>query len=209
MEISKELAELVGIIIGDGNIYQKHHKYRVGFVGDINNDKLYFNYIKDLIKKEWDKEARIFIGGRGIRIVINSKRICQMLINELKLPYGEGKYERAIIPEIIAKNWNLAKHTIRGIIDTDGSVFVSKKPRVAKYPCIEISTNSDKLAIQLKRILEEKKFRVNKIRRSTSKMSAGITNRIALNGKSNLQKWLNEIGFSNPYKLERAISYLK
>jgi len=209
MKISKELAELVGIIMGDGNIYRKYNKYRIGFVGDIVNDKLYFDYIKSLIEKEWKKEARIFIGGRGIRIVINSKETCLMLINDLGLPFGEGKGEKVTIPKIIAKDWNLVRHTIRGIIDTDGSVFVSKKPRIEKYPCIEISTTSPKLAEQLKQILEERGFRVNKIRKSMSKLSKLVTNRIVLNGKENLRKLVNEIGFSNPYKLERALSYLK
>lgn len=209
MNVSNELAELVGIIIGDGNIYRKLNKYRIGFTGDIITDREYFEHIRRLIKKEWNKEARIFIGGRGLRIVINSKEACNFLINELKLPYGEGKGEKVIIPEFIAQDWNLVRHTIRGIVDTDGSVFVSKKPRIEKYPCIEITTTSMNLAIQLKKILEGKGFRVNQIRTGLSKNSVLPINRIALNGKNQLIKWINEIGFSNPYKLERANSYLK
>jgi len=209
MKISNELAELIGIIIGDGNIYRKNNKYRVGFTGDIVNDKEYFEYIKKLIKKEWNKDARIFIGGRGLRIVINSKEVCNFLINELKLPYGEGKGEKVVVPEIIAQNWDIVRHTIRGIVDTDGSVFISKKPRIEKYPSIEITTTSQKLAVQLKEILEVRGFRVNKIRVVLSKNSILPINRIALNGKVQLKKWKEEIGFSNPYKLERALSYLK
>jgi len=209
MEISNELAELIGIIIGDGNIYRKNNKYRVGFTGNIANDKEYFEYIKKLIKKEWNKDARIFVGGRGLRIVINSKEVCNLLINELKLPYGEGKGEKVVIPEIIAQNWNIVRHTIRGIVDTDGSVFISRKPRIEKYPSIEITTTSQKLAIQLKKILEVRGFRVNKIRVVLSKNSILPINRIALNGRVQLKKWKEEIGFSNPYKLERAVSYLK
>ncbi len=207
--MNEKLAELVGIIIGDGNIYRKNNKYRIGFTGNIINDKLYFEYIKKIIWAEWKKDARIFIGGRGLRIVINSKEACNFLIDELGLPYGRGKGEKVTIPEKIAKEWDLARHTIRGIVDTDGSVFVSKKPRVERYPCIEITTTSLKLAKQIKYLLEEKDFRVNKIRKSLSKLSKLDTYRIALNGQVSLKKWLDEIGFSNPYKLERAISYLK
>ena len=30
-----------------------------------------------------------------------------------------------------------------------------------------------------------------------------------LNGKKNLKKWIEEIGFTNPYKLNRALNYLE
>ncbi len=208
MEINENWAELIGIIIGDGNIYRKNNKYRIGFVGDIINDKLYFEYIKDLIKKEWKKDARIFIGGRGIRIVINSKEICQLLIEKIGLPYGEGKSEIVTIPKFILEDWNLTRRTIRGITDTDGSVFAVKKPGVDRYPSIEITTNSKNLALQIRESLMKRDFRVANIWSFKSKMSKNTGYRFGLNGKINLQKWVNEIGFSNPYKLERAISYL-
>ena len=57
MEINNNWAELIGIIIGDGNIYRKNNKYRIGFVGNITKDKLYFEHIKTLIKKEWENGA--------------------------------------------------------------------------------------------------------------------------------------------------------
>jgi len=209
MILNRESAELIGIIIGDGNIYRKYSKYRIGFTGNIINDRLYFEYIKRLIESEWKKKARIFIGGRGLRIVINSKDFCNMLVDDIGLPYGKGKGEKVKIPQKIFEDWNLAKHTLRGIVDTDGSVFVSKKPRIERYPCIEITTTSFELAKQIKYLLEEKSFRVNKIRKSLSKLSKLDTYRIALNGQTNLKLWIEEIGFSNPYKLGRAISYLK
>jgi len=209
MILNRESAELIGIIIGDGNIYRKYSKYRIGFTGNIINDRLYFEYIKRLIESEWKKKARIFIGGRWLRIVINSKDFCNMLVDDIGLPYGKGKGEKVKIPQKIFEDWNLAKHTLRGIVDTDGSVFVSKKPRIERYPCIEITTTSFELAKQIKYLLEEKSFRVNKIRKSLSKLSKLDTYRIALNGQTNLKLWIEEIGFSNPYKLGRAISYLK
>lgn len=208
MKINARLAELVGIIMGDGNIYRKNHKYRIEFVGNINNDKLYFDYLKKLIEIEWKKEARVFIRSRGIRIVINSKEICLML-ERLGLPYGSGKSEIVTIPKIIFDDWNLSKHTIRGIVDTDGSVFAVKKPRVEKYPSIEITTNSENLAMQIRELLLKKGFRVANIWKFKSKRSTHTGHRFGLNGKENLKKWIDEIGFSNPYKLDRAISYLK
>jgi DNA-binding transcriptional regulator WhiA len=210
MEISPELAELVGALIGDGFIYNNFNKYRIGFTGNQINDKAYFDFLKGLILKVWNKEAKIKERWRGLRIVINSKEAVTFLINELKLPFGEGKCEKVTIPKEIIDDWGLAKYAIRGIVDTDGSVFVAKKPGIDKYPSIEITTVSSKLALQLKNILEKQGFRVAKIWAYKSKFKKGrITYKVPLNGKKNIIKWINEIGFSNPYKLQRAIESIK
>jgi len=210
MKITPELAELVGALIGDGFIYNNFNKYRIGFTGNQINDKDYYKFLQNLILKVWNKEAKIKERWRGLRIVINSKEAVSFLINELKLPFGEGKCEKVSIPNIILNDWNLAKYTIRGIVDTDGSVFVAKKPGIDKYPSIEITTVSSKLALQLKNVLEKQGFRVAKIwAYQPKRKNRRIAYKVPLNGKKNIIKWINEIGFSNPYKLNRAIEAVK
>ena len=209
MKITNETAELIGALIGDGYIYRNNRKYQIGFVGSPLTDIGYFEKLKELILKEWNKEAKIKLRERGLRIVIDSKEICSFLIDELKIPHGKGKCESVKIPDVIFDDWNLAKNTIRGIADTDGSVFVAKKPGVEKYPSIEITTVSYELANQLRDILLKNDFRVNKIRKSKSKLSKHGAYRIALNGKESVKKWIKEIGFSNPYKMNRALEYIK
>jgi len=141
-------------------------------------------------------------------MVFNSKEICEFLINDMKMFHGKGKCQHITIPQEIYKNWNLAKHAIRGIADTDGSIFVSKKPGIEKYPSIEITTTSVNLANQLKEILIKIGFRIT-LREGKRKQPRGlIPYRIGLYGKRNLKKWMEEIGFSNPYKHQRAIQYL-
>ena len=94
-------------------------------------------------------------------------------------------------------------------MDTDGTVFVSRKPGIERYPTMEITTNSLNLANQIRAILLEQNFRVGNIRKSTSKFSKNPTYRVPLYGKENIRKWLREIGFSNTYKLERAKAYIQ
>ncbi len=163
MKITKGMAELIGALIGDGYIYRSHRKYQIGFVGSPITDKEYFKKLQYLIFSEWKKKAKIKFRERGIRMVIDSKEIAIFLIEELKIPHGEEKCEKVEIPEEIVANWELAKNTIRGIADTDGSVFVAKKPGIEKYPSIEITTTSKKLAEQIKDILVKRGFRVAKI----------------------------------------------
>lgn len=209
MKLTEGSAELVGVIIGDGWIYMNNRKYQVGFVGNPKTDREYFEKLRDLIRDEWKKEAKIVVNQRGIRIVLNSKEICMFLTDNLKMFHGEGKCERTTIPEEIYKDWSLARKTIRGIADTDGSVFVAKKPRMGMYPSIEIDTCSSILAEQLKKILTERGFRVAKIWSYISKKGKRTSYKVPLNGKENLKRWMDEIGFSNPNKFNRAVSYLR
>lgn len=208
MKITEGIAELIGALIGDGYIYRSHRKYQIGFVGSPKTDRDYFEKLKQLVLDEWKKNAKIKFRARGLRMVIDSKEICDFLINELGIAHGEGKCERVKIPEEIFKDWKLVKNTIRGIVDTDGSVFVAKKPGVEKYPSIEITTTSKELAQQLRDILIKKDFRVANIWKDRHAQKR-IAYRVPLNGKENIKKWIDEVGFSNPYKLNRAISYIK
>jgi len=209
MEINKGVAELVGILIGDGYIYRKNHKYQIGFVGSPKTDREYFEKIKKLIFDEWNKESKIILRQNGLRIVINSKEISNFLINNLGLPYGKGKCEKVTIPPRIINNWDLVKYSIRGIMDTDGTIFVSKKLGIDRYPTMEITTTSPNLANQIREILLKRGFKLGNIRKSKSKLSKRVAYRVPLYGKENVKKWLNEIGFSNNYKLNRAINYIQ
>ena len=208
MILTENTAELIEALIGDGYIYNKNRKYQIGFVGNPITDRDYFEYIRKLIFSEWLMESKLTFRERGVRITINSKEIVNWLINDVGIPHGEGKCEKVVIPENIYQNWDLCKRIIRGIVDTDGSVFAAKKPGIDNYPSIEITTSSLELAKQLREILTHREFRVANIWSYKSKMSKRTTYKVALNGKENIKKWLEEIGFSNPYKRKRALSYL-
>ncbi len=207
--LNENIAELVGILIGDGYIYRKNNKYQIGFVGNPITDKELFFRIQKILLEEFNKESKLTFRERGLRFVINSKEISNFLVNGLRIPYGEDKCEKVIIPKVFMNDWKLSRKVLRGIMDTDGTVFVSKKPGIEKYPTMEITTVSQKLAIQIKKILDEQGFRVGNIRKSLSKMNKRFAYRVPLYGKNNLKKWLKEIGFSNIYKKNRAQSYIQ
>lgn len=211
MKITPGIAELVGAIIGDGYIYIKNRKYQIGIVGNPITDKKYFEKLKKLIADEWKKEIRIKLRSGGLRIVFDSKEICEFLTKDLKMFHGKGKCQNILIPKEIYEDGDLAKNTIRGIADTDGSIFVSKKPGIEKYPCIEITTTSKNLLNQLNELLINLGLRVT-IRlekRKNPNPNAIPSYKLALNGRKNLEKWMEQIGFSNIYKQNRALEYLR
>lgn len=184
---SVEECELVGAFIGDGHVYRGFRKYIVGFTGDKIKDAAYFDYLCSLIKTAWDIEKKPFFRSGGLRIVFQSKQIALRLHDFFKLPKGHKCYT-VTIPQALASDWSNAKHVLRGLIDTDGSVFVSKKPGIEKYPSLEITTTSPELAKQVRAILLAQGFRVANLRWSISKRSKVPSYKICLYGWKNLQK---------------------
>lgn len=200
--------ELVGAIIGDGHIHQKNSKYYFGLTGNKISDRLYFLKLAALIKYVWHKETKVFESKGGLRIRVYSKNIVGRLINVFKIPFNSGKCYSVSIPESVLSDFNLCRHVLRGIADTDGSVFVSDKKGAKNYPSLEITTVSEKLAFQIRQILVENGFRVANLRKYKSKLATTAAFKIGLYGKANLKKWVELIGFSNPVKLAKAVASL-
>ena len=92
MRINSTLAEIVGIIIGDGNIYYNTHlrKYYVEITGNLK-EKEYFEHISRLFKSTIKKPGRIRIVKNAIRIRAYSKNFVEFLINDLNLSYNKNK----------------------------------------------------------------------------------------------------------------------
>lgn len=197
-----KLAELIGIIIGDGNIYynKKFRKYYFEITGDPLLENEYFRYISDLVFSLLGKRPGIRVGGRGLKLRCYSKDFVEFLINDLGMPYGNKKGLNITIPSFIYdQEWNILKYCIRGIIDTDGSLFLAKKSHRIDYPTIEVSTISKNLAYQLKFLLSGN-YRIG-FRYFSKK---GITGKyvISINGEEMVDRYINDIGFSNLRKLK-------
>jgi intein/homing endonuclease len=125
-----ELAELFGIILGDGHLqeYQdeSEERYKGSYFVEITlneSEKELINRTKSLLKditkiepKEYDKN------GKAIRIVVHSKEIVEKFKN-LGLESGNKKENQVNVPRWIKKDENYSKSCLKGLIDTDGSIY--------------------------------------------------------------------------------------
>ena len=199
MEISRELCEFVGTVIGNGNLWTDGSRYRVELTGDPKLDEEYFCHLSAISSRLFEKKPYLMrVRQRGLRWRLQSKDAYSLLI-ELGLPSGKGKSHKVTIPEaILQKEWSLTKWTIRGIMDTDGTIFFSKKTYGEPiYPTIELRTCSPKLAEQMDKLLSQQSFRV----RTRGNERDGF--QVALYGTAMLRKWTTEIGFSNPKHINK------
>lgn len=193
-KIDKNLAEEIGIHVGDGsmNIYNKNYMYSLE--GHSKDDKSYYDlHIANLIKKLYGLEVRLrerkCAGVYGFQI--GSKGLI-LFKKSLGLPLGPKKSIE--IPSIIINSdKEIISSFIRGFFDTDGGIYLENKNNKL-YPRIQFTNYSNKLMFQLKNILTNI-FEFNLcfyLDRNTN------TYRIIIRGENNFKKWIKLIGTNNP-----------
>ena len=202
---SVELAEFIGILTGDGHISFEKRPNVIFITGNSVTDYNYLTvYVPNLIRYIFNISPYIYLRKNAKAIVI---RFRSRAIKEYfdKMGYYKLRTEIKIPSWILQKKYSI--HFLRGLIDTDGSVFVSKKPGIKQYPCIELTTVSLHLANLVKSLLTELGFRVAKVRSYKYKQWENLSFKVSLYGQKNLLRWIEIIGFSNSYKNSRACDY--
>ena len=202
IKINPEICEFIGAFIGDGYLTNpKPHTYTIGITGDKILDKDYIcNYLVPLIKRNFPfTNPRIYYRNdeNSILLRINSKKLSTFL---MKFNFHTGpKSHNVVIPKEITNRPLFMNHTIRGIFDTDGCVFIDKRKIYKKqYPRITLQSASIKLIKQLEKYLSKHfKLYVNKSNRD------GYRNYIEIYGHKQLETFLKLIGFSNKKHLDK------
>lgn len=128
MNLNGKIAELVGAIIGDGNLWSDGRHYRVELTGNPNLDVEYFRYLSEIISSELGENPRSKIRQRGLRIRVCSKELFDYFSEYLGIPVSSGKAKKVKIPKkVVEASWGIKCKCIRGIADSDGSFFFSDK----------------------------------------------------------------------------------
>lgn len=203
---SSEICEVIGAFIGDGcfNFY-KNKLYYVGFSGDKRHD---LNYYKEVIIPYIQKifpnirpTIKYVKNENTMQVVFYSKKLFYLLKEYFGFTPGKKTFTVAI-PKRILNNEKFLRATIRGIFDTDGSVFFDKR-KIYKsiYPRVVLQIKSKLLYHQLVNYLSRHFSLYN---RFGSKRQIYI---IEVYGKEQLKKWMSLIGFSNNRHLKKIREY--
>ena len=142
---SPELAELFGIVLGDGGLTE----FQLVVYIELAQEKKYAGYIAYLFKKLFNAPVSVTsLPSRGVlRIICARKGVVNFLLKN-GLSCGSKVRRQADVPEWIRKNLRFRKACLRGLIDTDGSVYADShrvKERIYTYPCISFSNASEPL----------------------------------------------------------------
>jgi len=121
---SKDLAEFVGILLGDGGIAQ----YQVVVTLHSKDDKEYSKFVIGLVKKLFNVPVGIHYDKKcsSIDLVISRSGLVRFCIEKLGLKKGSKVKQQVDIPEWIKQNNLYSIACVRGLVDTDGCVFTHR-----------------------------------------------------------------------------------
>ena len=196
---SKELAELIGIILGDGNIHyfkkgKKIGSYMLRIAGDKINDYDYITrYVFNLIKRLFNVEPKIEKRkSNEILVIVHSRRLVEFLI-EHGLKSGDKIKNNTSIPQWVFEDKEYLKSCIRGLIDTDGCIY-SLKPKYPNYYQLSFKNYNSQLLKDVRRAFITLGYPISNISKDIQ---------IYLTQQKYLRKFYKEIGFSNKKHIKR------
>ena len=210
--LTRDLAEFVGIMVGDGHLssfVRLDKKGRKIIQSDLKisgnkKERCYLMYIMNLfyslfnIKLIYAQDTE----PNAIILRVYSKGIVQFLSKICEIPLNR-KTCTVRIPNLIKNSDSSIKYCfLRGLADTDFSlVFQNKTGKGHNYPVIKAKFRSKNLVKDLEDVFSHLRFNYctyyNEMRKDERFEPTRIHN-IYLYGRENLRKWMSLIGFSNP-----------
>ena len=212
-KISKELAEEIGIHIGDGSmgIYSKcrYHAYTV--CGSIEDCDYLLKVVKPLIERLYGlvPNRRTQKKGKSLDLVYGSKRL---VLFKARLGLPVGPKNNICIPEIV-RNSNFVLDCLRGIFDTDGTILFKKRHKLVHYyPVIKLCCKSKPLIEQVERIFESIGIRANvqyDVKTMDKRGFSSVTHQLHINGADRVKKFIEKVGFSNSKHMTKYLVWKK
>ncbi len=193
MRLTGGASELLGIIIGNGNIYKDRY---IEITGHPKADLEYFKEkVIPLVEQELDySPTKIFFRSGAARFRINNKAFIKS-IKALGIPVGRNKSRTVLIPNKVTKNWKHTRRCLRGIFDTDGFVsFDKRKTYLRPYPRVVLHLANLPLVEQIYGLLREQGLNV-----TISKKEIAVY----LNGIIEVKASQDKVGFTNKKHLDK------
>jgi len=187
----ENLAEFVGLMLGDGNIYsnKKRGVYQIKVTNNSVTDKEYiYNLFGVNTYINFEKNRK------GVNIRAGSMNLIKFLYS-IGLKPGNKIKNNLDIPNWIKTKNNLLIPCIRGLFDTDGTVYYQTRQR--KNLVIGFK-NSNKLLLKtVRESLIKLKFHPTKI----------IINAIFITRRAEVKQFNEKISFNNPKHKMKFIQY--
>ncbi|MFX1377286.1 MAG: LAGLIDADG family homing endonuclease [Promethearchaeota archaeon] len=218
LEENDDLAELIGIILGDGHLHKKGEKSYLGSVLCISlnreDEPKYVDYVRKFLFRLLNEKPKMHvrIDSKSVDLKIYNNEIIDFLIlkdlltgdkvkNQISVPDWIKKEKLWIINN--KKSWELKYRSLvisclKGLVDTDGSIYVDHFNKIIG---IGFKNASLPLVLDFKDMCNSLEIRTGKITespyisRSSNKLY--IAYQVLIRAKSHVKKFLELI---NPKK---------
>jgi len=197
-QFSPLLAEMVGILLGDGSI--KDTLVEVGL--NKANEVEYAEFIAWLFKELFGLEASILPqSGRNVRTV----QVCSVALVEylegVGLHRGNKVEQQVGIPDWVFSSGDYTVACIRGLMDTDGGSWLRTERRLSPpghYVTVCFGNHSRPLILGMWKMLKELGYRPRKYQKA-----------VDLNRQEEIRRYYREIGTSNEYHRRRFLELVE
>lgn len=185
-KFSENLAEFVGILLGDGHLSPTQVSVTLGKKNE------YDDYVVSLIEKIFKITPRkIFTERKDAVIYLGSTELVKWFIS-MGLVFNKVK-SQVDFPKWIFQEKNYMRGVLRGFFDTDGSVYKLRHGVQFSY-----CNKSKPLLKSIRFILKELGFHPSKFTNNKN---------IYLTRKNDLIRYFNEIGFGNKKHEKRFFEF--
>lgn len=188
---SENLAEFVGILLGDGGISQG----QITITLNSEKDYAYAQYVSILGEKLFGEKPKMFKRKDEKTLVLyyNGSVLVQYFLS-IGLKIGSKVRQQVGVPQWIVSSKKYSKVCLRGLMDTDGGVFLHKycvRGKIYSYRKIAFTNRSIPLLYFAKKTLEELGF--------TPKIIDKVENKkVWLYNMQEVDKYLYLVGTRNP-----------
>lgn len=199
IDYSESLAELLGILMGDGHLSMYQVTVTTSSVTDIEHA----HFVQKMFCKIFGITPSIKLrsSARALTICLSSKAACNLLY-KLGMPYGNKIKNIRGVPDWIQNNNRYRIAFIRGLFDTDGCFYIDRhviKGKLYENPGINFRNYSLPLLFFFESVLTD----LNLSPTTTSKHS------VVLRKEKNIVKYFREVGSSNQKHLRKFRQYFK
>ncbi|MFH1769494.1 MAG: hypothetical protein ABH833_02390 [Parcubacteria group bacterium] len=132
---SKDLAEMTGILLGDGGIT----KNQVIVTLNCRDDKEYSEYVYTLMQKLFGVTPSVYRQEEASvnKIAISRVQLVKYCVENLGLVIGDKIRQQIDIPKWVKANQKYSIACLRGLVDTDGSIFLECHKIKGKKYCYQ------------------------------------------------------------------------
>lgn len=182
------LAELVGAVLGDGSLTE----YQLVLYSNLISDREYSDFLSSLIERVFGiVPSMTHHPSRGVTRVLCSSKNAVEYLQSIGLGLGNKTRRQASVPSWILKNRSYTNACMRGLIDTDGCVYIdhhkAKDTHDYESVCIAFTNASEPLLDFVFKAWKSLGFHPTRHGRH-----------VRLRRSDEVIKHAKEVGFSNP-----------
>lgn len=193
------MAELVGILLGDGSFYVAKNNHETDIALDMKEVD-YKKYVKTLLVTNtgayvWEKKDR---SANCVHLRISSKRPTMALLKMSFKKSGNKIKNQVTIPRWIWNNKIFLRCCLRGLIDTDGSIS-RLEPQWPNLFQLSFKNSNEKLLKDVRKALLKLSFHPSQI----------FENRLVITRQKEIKGYFESVGSKNDTHLKKYNLFLK